>query len=81
MNRLDPEILDYYDNEVVEMIVQKYGMSYMNAFREFANSKTHLMLENPAHGLTSYGAGALFDIWEAEKVTGEPYNSIYIRGE
>jgi hypothetical protein len=31
--------------------------------------------------MTSFGAGAVFEIWEAEKITGVPQNSIYIRGE
>lgn len=30
--------------------------------------------------MTDFGAEALFDIWECEKVTGDPRNSIYIRG-
>jgi hypothetical protein len=31
--------------------------------------------------MTSFGAGAVLDIWEAEKVTGDPRNSVYIREE
>ena len=63
------------------MIVQKYGYSPMKAFTEFIKSKTHKMLEYEDYGFTSFGAGGVFDIWEAEKVTGSPQNSIYIRGE
>lgn len=81
MKRLDPDIIDYYNEEVVKMMVDKYGYSFMNALREFVSSKTHEMLENEEHGLISYGAGAIFEIWEAEKITGSPCNSIYIRGE
>ena len=36
------------------------------------------MLENEDCGLTSFGAGAVFEMWESEKVTGDPRNSIYI---
>ena len=81
MNRLDPDIIDYYNEEVVKMMVDKYGFSYMNALREFVFSHTHEMLEDGDFGLTSYGAGAILEIWEAEKITGSPCNSIYIRGE
>ena len=81
MKRLDPEITDYYDNEVVMMIIEKYGLSQMDALKSFVNSKTHEMLENADCGMTDFGAGAILDIWENEKITGSPQNSIYIRGE
>lgn len=81
MKRLDPEIIDYYNHEVVIMISEKYGFSQMDAFKTFVGSKTHEMLENEEYGMTDFGAEALFEIWECEKVTGDPRNSIYIRGE
>lgn len=31
MKRLDPEIIDYYNGEVVQMISEKYGYSQMDA--------------------------------------------------
>ena len=81
MNRLEPEIVDYYDSEVVMMIVEKYGLSPMEALKEFVVSKTHEMLENEDCGMTEFGAGALCEIWECEKITGDPKKSVYIRGE
>lgn len=81
MKRLDPDIIDYYNEEVVKMIAEKYGLNYMEAFALFLNSKTHKMLENEEYGMTDFGAGALFEIWETEKITGSPKNSVYIRGE
>ncbi len=81
MERLDPEIIDYYNNEVVKMISEKYGYTMMEALKAFIYSKTHEMLERADCGLTSFGAGGVFDIWESEKVTGDPKNSVYIRGE
>ena len=81
MKRLAPEVLSYYDGEVVKMIAEKYGYSPMEALRLFVTSKTHELLEDEDAGMTAFGAGAVFDIWEAEKVTGDPRNSIYIRGE
>ena len=62
MNRLDPEIIDYYDCEVIQMIAEKYGFSQMEALKEFICSKTHEMLENADFGMTEFGAGALLDI-------------------
>ena len=81
MRRLEPEIVDYYDNEVVEMISDKYGLSQMDALKLFVCSKTHEMLENEDCGMTDFGAEAIFEIWEYEKVTGDPKKSVYIRGE
>ena len=81
MKRLEPEVIDYYDNEVVVMISEKYGLSQMDALKLFVNSKTHEMLENEDCGMTDFGAEAIFEIWECEKITGDPRNSVYIRGE
>lgn len=81
MRRLEPEIIDYYNSEVVMMIAEKYGMDQMEALKQFVMSKTHEMLENEDFGMTDFGAGAIFEIWECEKITGEPKNSVYIRGE
>ena len=81
MSRISPDMAEYYDVEVVKMISEKYGYSPMEALRLFVCSKTHEMLEKEEHGFLSFGAGAVFDIWEAEKVTGDPKNSVYIREE
>ena len=81
MKKLDPAITDYYDREVVRMIAEKYGYALMDALRQFVFSKTHELLENEETGMTTFGAGAVFEIWEAEKVTGSPRNSVYIREE
>lgn len=81
MKKTDPEIIDYYDTEVVMMISDKYGTSQMDALKSFVSSKTHEMLEDERCGMTDFGAAALFEIWECEKVTGDPRSSVYIRGE
>lgn len=81
MRRLEPEIIDYYNSEVVMMIAEKYALNPMDAFKVFASSKTHEMLENAECGMTDFGAEAIFEIWECERVTGDPKNSVYIRGE
>lgn len=80
MKRVDPYILDYYNNHVVQMISDKYGYSSMDALRLFTESKTHKMLEDEECGMTMFGAGGVFDIWEVESVTGDPRNSVYIKG-
>lgn len=81
MEKVIPEILDYYDKEVVQSISQKYGYSHFDALRLFVSSETHHMLENPKLEMQEFAPGALFDMWEVEKITGDPRNSIYIREE
>ncbi len=81
MRRLEPDVIDYYNGEVVQMIADKYGYTQMDALRAFVMSETHEMLENADCGLTSFGAGAIFEMWENEKITGNPRSSVYIRGE
>ncbi len=71
MNKLDSEELFLYDREIVKLIKEKYNISAMTAFRKFVNSETYKMLENKDL--------AIFDMWEAEEVTGSPLNSVYLR--
>ena len=81
MKKTAPDVVDYYNAEVVKMIAEKYGYSHMEALRQFVMSRTHELLEDEDTGMTAFGAGAVFEIWEAEKITGSPQNSVYIRGE
>ena len=72
---------DYYDRYVIQRIIDKYGIEPMEAARRFLTSKTHEMLEDAECCLMSFPDMALFDMWEAEQVTGDPRNSEYVRGE
>lgn len=81
MNRMRPEGMNYYDQAVSGMIAEKYGLSPMDALRAFTASQTHELLQDRENGLSAFGAEGIFDIWESERVTGNPRNSIYIRGE
>lgn len=81
MTKLSPTNLHYYDCAVTDLIMDKYGFSRMDALRKFVESQTHAMLEDTENGMTSFGAAGVFDIWESEMITGDPRNSIYIRGE
>lgn len=81
MSRMILEVMNYYDQTVSAMIEEKYGLTPMNALRAFTTSETHALLQDRANGLGAFGAEGVFDIWECERVTGDPRNSIYIRGE
>lgn len=73
--------IDYYDRKVIESIIEKYNLKPMDAAKSFIMSKTHAMLENEEYGLLSMPAYAVFDMWEAERITGDPRNSVYVRSE
>lgn len=74
-----PFILQFYDNEVSLLISNKYGYSIMAAYRKFLFSKTYNMLSNPELEMWEFSPVGIFDMWEAELVTGDPRNSLYIR--
>ena len=74
-----PYILQFYDNEVSLLISNKYGYPIMDAYRKFLFSKTYQMLCNPELEMWEFSPAGIFDIWEAELVTGEPRNSLYLR--
>ncbi len=81
MKKLSAEIVDYYDEEVVKMISEKYGFSPMESLRKFLSSETYTMLIDPELEMWSFGTPAIFDLWENEQITGDPRTSVYIRSE
>lgn len=76
---LDPEILDFYDTEVIGRIMEKYGYSEKDACSLFLESRTYKMLVNQDMGLCQFGPAGIFDMWECEKIVGTPTASVYIR--
>jgi len=81
MTQMHSFMMDYYNKHVIQRIIDKYGIAPMEAMRGFLLSKTHAMLEDSACAMWEFSERAIFDMWEAERVTGDPRNSIYIRGE
>lgn len=81
MNRIPSFSLDYYNKSVVQRIINKYNMSQMDAVRAFITSETHRMLEDAELAMWEFSERAIFDMWESEKVTGNPRNSVYLRSE
>lgn len=79
MNRASPDMLDYYDEEVVRRIVEKYGYDEREALSLFLLSQTYQMLANPDMAMWQFGPGAIFNIWESERITGSPQKSAYLR--
>ena len=81
MTRTNSFIMDYYNKCVIQRIIDKYAMEPMEATRSFLLSRTHAMLEDADYAMWDFSERAIFDMWEAERVTGDPRSSIYLRGE
>ncbi|MCD7839367.1 MAG: hypothetical protein LUG46_01920 [Erysipelotrichaceae bacterium] len=74
-------ILPYYDEKVSQMITNKYGIDSMSALKRFIYSKTYKMLVDEELEMWEFSPFGIFDMWEAEQVTGDPRNSLYLRGD
>ena len=81
MTKISLISLDCYNKNVIKMIMEKYGLNEMEAAREFLMSETHRMLEDADMAMWDFSARAIFDMWEVEKITGNPRNSVHLRSE
>ena len=81
MTKVNARTLDFFDRQVVSMIVEKYGIDEKSAIIRFLKSETYQMLIDAETEDYKMSPRIVFDIWEAENVTGNPKNSQYIRGE
>ncbi len=79
MNKLNARKIDFYDRQVTELIIEKYGMIDREAIREFIESETYQMLIDVESEVYMMSPHIIFDMWESEKITGDPRNSQYIR--
>ena len=79
--RTAPSILQMFDTELARLIAENREISEMDALRIFLASETHAMLENDDMKLWYFSPLAIYDMWEAEEATGDPRNSLYIRGD
>ena len=61
------------------MIIEKYGISEVESIRSFIKSETYKMLETEETEIFTMSPYAVFDMWECEKVSGNPRMSVYIR--
>lgn len=79
--RTEPSILQNFDVEIARMISENRQISLLDALRIFLHSKTHEMLQDDEMKLWYFSPLAVFDMWENEEATGDPGNSLYLRGD
>ena len=79
MTRVDARKRDFYDRQVSQLIIDKYGINEREAVRSFIESETYQMLLDTELEIYKMSPHIVFDMWESERVTGDPRNSQYIR--
>lgn len=80
-NNTRPSIMQNYDTELAELISRRRGVSLMEGLRLFLKSETHKMLLDNELRFWYFSPLAVFDMWENEEATGDPGNSLYLRGD
>ena len=79
MNEEMSYILPYYNEKIVQMMMDKYGIEPLEALRRFLFSKTYRMLADAELEMWEFSPFGIFDMWESEQITGDPRNSLYLR--
>ena len=79
MIKVAARTLDFFDRQVVSLIIEKYGIEEKDAIKKFLNSETYQMLMDAETEVYKMSPRIVFDMWESENVTGSPRNSQYIR--
>ncbi|MDO4620113.1 MAG: hypothetical protein Q4B09_05755 [Lachnospiraceae bacterium] len=79
MKKVPARTMTFFDKEVVNDIIVKYGFDERAAIRDFIQSETYQMLLDPEMEIYKMSPLIVFDMWEAEKISGDPRMSQYIR--
>ncbi len=75
-----PYIYGFYDTELCKLVSEKYGLDEKTALGKVIFSQTYKMLIDEDLQMWDFSHLAIFDMWEVEQITGDPRNSLYIRG-
>ena len=81
INKFFPYYLGFVEKYVTGELCIRYGLEPFDALQRFLNSKTYQMVCDKDLAMWEFSHPAILSIWECEQVTGDPRNSIYIRGE
>lgn len=79
MTKIPTRTIDFFDRQVIRLIIEKYGFDELEAIRLFLKSETYQMLIDPELEIYKMSPRIVFDMWESERVTGDPRNSQYLR--
>ena len=76
-----PYYLHFLSRHIVRELVNRYGLTPMEALQRFLNSETYRMASAPELAMWEFSDAAIFEMWECEQITGNPRNSSYLRCE
>jgi hypothetical protein len=79
--KVDTRTIDFFDRHVSRLIIEKYSFAEMEAIRIFIESATYQMLIDTELEVYKISPRIVFDMWESERVTGDPRNSQYLRSD
>jgi len=71
----------FITKQMTSLIMEKRKISEMEALEAFLKSEVYQMISNPDLDMWGFAPLAIFDMWEHEVATGDPRNSLYIRGD
>ena len=77
MNKVAARTVDFFDRQVTGLIIEKYGFDEMNAIHQFLESETYKMLIDAELEVYKMSPRIVFDMWEAERITGNLHNSLF----
>ncbi|MDR2233140.1 MAG: hypothetical protein LBE56_08465 [Tannerella sp.] len=81
MNWTKSDYMFFFDRWLIPMIVEKYGVDEEKALRMFINSETYKMLADRETKLFRESPLVILDMYDAERETGSPRNSTYIKND
>ncbi|GHU74381.1 hypothetical protein FACS189413_19120 [Bacteroidia bacterium] len=81
MERVDSDYMFFFDDWVIPLIIEKYGLDEQTALRKFIFSETYAMLSDPETKLYWESPLVIFDMYENEIEKGDPRKSSYIQGD
>lgn len=81
MSKTDAGIIGNIEMELCKLIAKRNHISELDALRLFMKTKTYQMLIDDETKLWHFAPLVIYDIWENEELTGDPGNSLYLRGD
>jgi hypothetical protein len=69
----------FFDRWLIPMIAEEYGGDEEKAMRLFIDSQTYTLLSDEETKLFRESPLVIFDMYKAERNTGDPRNSSYIK--
>jgi hypothetical protein len=79
--KTEARMMDFFDRQVGGLIMQRYGQDEVTTLRNFMGSETYTMLSDDELKLWHFSPLVISDMWENERATGDPRNSLYLRGD